>query len=287
MNLRFFSGSVTPSRPPRKSALGVDVHQRDVVAVAEQAHDLLGLARAHQAVIDEHAGQLLADRLVDQHRRDGAVDAARKAADHPALADLLADVGDLGVAEARHRPVAGAAADVPDEIGEQLAAVGRVHHLRVEHQAVALRVLVGGDGEGRAFGRGDDLEAGRERLDPVAVAHPHLVLLADVPQAVEQRARCDDLDEGAAELALIGGDHLAAELLVKRLLAVADAEERQAAVEQDLRRARALRLDHRGRAAGEDDALRLQPVERLLGRVERRDLANRRRPRACAGRSAA
>ena len=154
MNLRFFSGSVTPSSPPRKSRARVDVDQRDVVAVAEQRDDLLRLALAHQAVVDEHAGQLVADRFVDQHRRDRAVDAARQAADHAALADLLADVGDLGVAEAGHRPVAGAAADVPHEIGEQLAAVGRVHDLRVEHQAVALRLLVGGDREGRAFGRG-------------------------------------------------------------------------------------------------------------------------------------
>ena len=48
----------------------VHVHQRDVVAVAEQRHDLLGLGEPHQAVIDEHAGELLADRLVDQHRGD-------------------------------------------------------------------------------------------------------------------------------------------------------------------------------------------------------------------------
>ena len=101
MNLRLASGSVTPGEPAEEQRLGVHVDQRDVVAVAEQRDDLLGLACAHQAVVDEHAGQLLADRLVDQHRGDRAVDAARQAADHPALADLLADVGDLGVAEAR------------------------------------------------------------------------------------------------------------------------------------------------------------------------------------------
>ena len=40
-----------------------------------------------------------------------------------------------------------------------------------------------------------------------------------------------------------------------------------------LRRARAVLLDHRGRPAGEDDALGLEPLEGLLGGVERRDLA--------------
>ena len=110
-------------------------------------------------MVDEHAGQLLADRLVDQHRRDRAVDAARQAADHLALADLRADVGDLGLAIGGHRPVAGAAADVADEIGDQLAAVGRVHDLGVELSAVEAALLVGGDREGRAFAIGDDREA--------------------------------------------------------------------------------------------------------------------------------
>ncbi len=68
-------------------------------------------------MIDEHAGQLLADRFVDQHRGNRAVDAAGQAADHPALADLLSDLRDLGVAERTHRPIARAAADVPSEIG--------------------------------------------------------------------------------------------------------------------------------------------------------------------------
>ena len=86
MNLRLASGSVTPVEAAEEVGARVHVDERDVVIVAEQADDLLGLARAHQAVIDEHAGQLLADRLVDQHRRDRAVDAARQAADHPALA---------------------------------------------------------------------------------------------------------------------------------------------------------------------------------------------------------
>ena len=48
---------------------------------------------------------------------------------------------------------------------------------------------------------------------------------------------------------------LAAELLGHRLLAVADAEDRHAGLEDGLRRARAFALGDRGRAAGEDDGL--------------------------------
>ena len=43
---------------------------------AEGLDDLLGLVLAQQAVVDEDARQLVADRLVDEQRRDGRVDAA-------------------------------------------------------------------------------------------------------------------------------------------------------------------------------------------------------------------
>ena len=135
------------------------------------------------------------------------------------------------------------------------------------------RVLVGGDRIRRAFGARDDAEAFGQRLDPVAMAHPDLVLLARLPQPVEQRRLADDLDEGAAELALVGRRDPAAQLLGHRLLAVADGEDRHAGVEEMLRRARAVVPHHRRRPAGEDDALGLQPLERLVGAVERRDLA--------------
>ena len=36
----------------------------------------LGLVEPQQPVIDEHAGELIADRLVDQHRGNGGTDVA-------------------------------------------------------------------------------------------------------------------------------------------------------------------------------------------------------------------
>ena len=48
----------------------INMHQRDVVVMPEQVDDGLGLVEPQQAVIDEHAGELVADRLVDQHRGD-------------------------------------------------------------------------------------------------------------------------------------------------------------------------------------------------------------------------
>ena len=55
---------------------------------AEEIDHLARLVLAQETVIDEDAGELIADRLVDQERRDGRVDAAREPADHAALPDL-------------------------------------------------------------------------------------------------------------------------------------------------------------------------------------------------------
>ena len=102
----------------------IHMHERDVVVAAEERHDLLRLVQPHQPVVDEDAGELVADRLVDQHRRDRRIDAAGEAADHPAPPDLLADAGDRLVLELRHRPVAGEPGDLVHEIRESFAPPG-------------------------------------------------------------------------------------------------------------------------------------------------------------------
>ena len=56
----------------------MDVNQRNVEMAAEQTHHFFRFARADQAVIDENAGELVANRLVDQHRGGGQIDAARQ-----------------------------------------------------------------------------------------------------------------------------------------------------------------------------------------------------------------
>ena len=72
-------------------------------------------------MIDEDAGQLISDRLVDQDRCDRRVDPAREAADDPRSSDLGADAFNLLGAEGGHRPVAPDAGDLVEEVGDQLA----------------------------------------------------------------------------------------------------------------------------------------------------------------------
>ena len=113
---------------------------------AKQRDDLFAFAEPEKSVIDKHAGELIADRLVDQHRRDGGIDAARQPADHPALADLTADFFDRLILECAHRPVAGTAGDVADEVAQDGGAVRRVHHFKMELCGVELPLLVADHG---------------------------------------------------------------------------------------------------------------------------------------------
>ena len=49
---------------------GIDVLEANVKILAENALHHFFLARAEQAVVDENAGELVADRLVQERRRD-------------------------------------------------------------------------------------------------------------------------------------------------------------------------------------------------------------------------
>ena len=148
----------------------------------EQVDHGLGLVEPQQPVIDEHAGELVADRLVDQDRGDGGIDAAGQPADHPALAYLRADLLDRFLAEGAHGPVAGQSCDLADEIADQFGAVGRMHHLGVEHQPVISALLVLDHGERRIRRDAGDDKARRHLGDAVAMAHPHRMLFAHRPR---------------------------------------------------------------------------------------------------------
>ena len=100
-----------------------------------------------------------------------------------------------------------------------------------------------------------------------------LVLAALGPEVAEHVAMIGHLDLGAAELAMLVRLNLAAQLVAHRLLAVADAEDRQARFPHDLRRLRPALGMHRMRRAGKDDAARLEVGDALRVAVEGEDLA--------------
>src|SRR5262249_41754630 len=169
-----------------------------------------------------HAGELLADRLVNENRSHRGVDAAGQAANNAALADLGANLLDRLLLEGAHGPIALAAGDLAHEIAQQRCAVRRVPDLEVELGGVEAARLVGDHGDRRVRRGADYAEARRQPGDAVAVAHPHRVALALAPDALEQRRVLGDQHLGAAELAVVPAFDLAAELLRHRPLPLAD-----------------------------------------------------------------
>jgi hypothetical protein len=91
------------------------VDQRNVVMPAEQRHHLFRLTGTKKSMIDKHTGQLIADRLGDQNRRNRGIHAARKPADHLALTHLRPDRRDGAGPVGGHRPASRAAADTQRE----------------------------------------------------------------------------------------------------------------------------------------------------------------------------
>jgi hypothetical protein len=118
IRLRFSCGSSTPARSPRNSVASTTRRSMSEVA-AEGRFDEFAFVLAEQAVVDEDAGELVADRLVDQGRGDGRIHAAAEPADHALVAHLLADPVRSAVGEVRHPPGAGSRRSV-EEIAEHV-----------------------------------------------------------------------------------------------------------------------------------------------------------------------
>jgi hypothetical protein len=185
--LSFLLGVREAGQRLKEAVRGLDVHEIDGELVQEGGLHLLALACAHEAGVDEDGGELVADRLVDQRRRDGGVDAARERAEHVAGADLGTHGLDLRLDHRGVGPRRPAPADLEQETPEQLLSPLGVHHLGVELDPV--------QAAGRVLERGDrDLGGGRRDREPVGgahdrvgVAHPHL---ARGGPAVHERRGC-------------------------------------------------------------------------------------------------
>ena len=148
----------------------------------------------------------------------------------------------------------------------------------MELHAVVAALLVGHAGDRAARRRGHQLEAGRQRGDLVAVAHPdleHAVAFArrEVLDRLEQPRVAARPHLGIAELAVRARLDLAAELHRHREHAVADAEHRHAELQHRLRRAQLVLLVGRGVAARQDDPLRRELADEGVADVVRVDLA--------------
>ena len=230
---------------------------------------LVALVLAQQAVVHKDARQLTAHRPLQQRGGHGAVHAAGQSQQHPAIADLLPALGHSLLQIGRHGPLRPEAADLIQKVLQNLAAILGMHHLRVELHAVELLFQALDRRMAAALGGGDDLEAGGQVLHLHPVAHP---VHSRLRHAVKQRG----IRMGQLRLAIfpgVGLAALAAQQVHHQLQTVADAQHRHAH-RQHLRVDHGSTLvEHRGRAAGENDGVRSKGTDLIHGHAEGLDLA--------------
>ena len=251
---------------------GIDDDELEAHVLFEGFANLFAFVLAKQTVVDEDAGELLADGTVNERCGHRAVHAAGKTENDFLVADLFADLSDGFGHVVAHHPVGGAAADVENEAFEHLAALEGVRHFGMELQGVEALFFVAHAGDRAGRGRAHHLEARREFGNLVAVTHPDLehavtFFRTEVFDAFEQLRMAVGTDFGVAELTLGAAFDLAAELLGHRLHAVADAENGDARGEDGGARLVVAFLVGAHMRAREDDALRVVFADEFGGHV--------------------
>ena len=98
------------------AVLGVHVDEVNVELLGEDLLDLLGLALAQQAMVDEHAGHLLAHGARAKSCHHGGVHTTGQCENHAVVADLLAELRRHGLHEVVHGPVGLEPADAKQEV---------------------------------------------------------------------------------------------------------------------------------------------------------------------------
>src|SRR5690554_864934 len=244
----------------------------------EHVHHLVAFVQAQQAVVHEHAGQLLTDGLVQKRSGDRGINTTGQAQQHLVGTHLLANLANGIVNDLGRGPQSLTTGDGQDKVLEDALALQGVSDFRVELNTVQVAAQVLHGGNRCAFGRRQQLEAFRHGNYFVAVAHP------DVQQGItsrsqvvgnvgQQRALGTNLHLGITKLALLGAGHSAAELLGHGLHAVANTQNRNTLIEQAFRSTGTTQLGYRFRTTGQNDAFGIELVEFFVGNIKGPDLA--------------
>ena len=213
-------------------------------------------------MVDEEAGELVANSLVHKRCRHGGVNAAGERTDNAVATDLLANLSDLLLDDVVGGPGGLQASHVVEEVLQGDLAVVGVLHLGVPLHAAELAGLVHECCHGCAGGLCQHLEAFGGLGHGIAVRHPHV--LGGGGAGEEGGVLSADDGVGCAVFAQAGLGHGTAEGLGHDLEAVADTEDRHAGFEEGLITLGGAVGVNRGGAAGKHDGCRVLG-EHLLG----------------------
>ena len=228
------------------------VNEVHLEVLTEGGVDLVAFAFAHEAGVDEHTGQLIANGFVHERCSNRRVDAARQCAEHLLRADLGLDGCDLSFNDGRMGPRSRQRTHVVQEALNQVLAVDGVLDFWVELHAIGPTVRVAKERNGCIFTRGQHLDVVWQFGDGVAVAHPDVGNLGKINR--EGRVLMDG--HGAAAIATSPRCfNRATQGLGQQLCAVANAEDGNPELKDRRVKAWCTFGVDRTRPTGQDDAL--------------------------------
>ena len=233
--------------------LAIDPDEMHVKEAGEGLLYEVALVLAHEALVHKDAGQLVTHSPADQARSHGGIHAAGQAENDLLIADALPQSLDGILNERIHLPVAGAEADIVQEVFEHLIAELAVGHLGMELDSVELLRLVLHGSHRAVIGGGGDLEALRQLIDPVRMTHPHDAAFGHIGKELGSLLFQVQLD--LAVFGSLSGDDRAAGHPCGELATVANAENGNAQLQNLWVIVGGGHIIDAVGAAGEDDAL--------------------------------
>ncbi len=209
------------------------------------------LVFAKQAVVDQDAGELRTDGLVQQRGDNARIDATTESADHAAITDPAAHLLDRGFGKVAEVPGRLATADADHKVLEQLAPQWRVRHFRMELNPKDGQASMADRGKRTGAGLGQRFKLVTDRGNLVTVAHPDVDLGG---QAFEQFVRLADLAGRRPIFATGRVVDFPTERLAGQLHAVANAQHRDAQLKDFGVASGRPGFVNAGRASRQDDA---------------------------------
>ena len=237
---------------------GIDVFDIDVKTLVEKLHQKLGLPFAHEALVNEHAGELIANGLVQQEGEGGGIDTTGEGQQDTLISHLGPHISHGLIDESRRGPVGFALTNVINEIAQHRHPTGGMDHLGVELHPIQPPLVIGHRRLGRVVGMGQPGKACGQALHGITVAHPHGRTILDIGQQINWVVH---KQRRLAVFSATCRHHRTAQLLHHQLHAVANTEYWNAQVPDAGIAHRCAGLIHGAWAATEDDPLGLDGLE--------------------------
>ena len=203
-----------------------------VHVVAEHRHDIRTFIFAQQTVIHKNTSELVTNRSMKQGGRNGRIHATRQRANDMAITDLFADLFNRDVFVGVHRPIARESGDT-DKVLVQFCAARRVVDFGVELNAVKVARRIRKYRVGRVGGRSVNLKPRCDFSDVITVGHPDLLIpirepsVQKIKRGLLRHLRATKFGSATATRNF-AALNVAAQLLHHRLLAVTNAQNRNA-----------------------------------------------------------